>query len=120
MRTALVMAVTLAVAVPARAEDWHWTREDVALEAAFVALVAVDWQQTRRWGTQKGFAEMNPLLGESPNRARIDGVCAAAALGHIAVSASLPRSWRRLWFLESFIIEGAVVTRNAVLIGGRF
>lgn len=92
--------------------------EEVALEAAFAGMVAVDYLSTRR-GTAQGLGEMNPLLGPNPSAPALRWAAAGGVATHLAVTALLPARWRRLWQIESLVLYSLVVGRNMVLIEGR-
>ncbi|MBI3936757.1 MAG: hypothetical protein HY323_07250 [Betaproteobacteria bacterium] len=101
MRTILsalaLLALLLALARPAAA--WSpdpWTAEQVALQGAFLGLLAIDAAQTMDFrGARVG--ELNPLLGSHPTDTGIARYFIATALLHGAVSAVLPSSLRTRW-----------------------
>lgn len=114
-RTLIAAMLTLA-ALQTRAAD-PWTRTDAAAEAAFAAIVVVDYAQTR-YAVERGLPEENPLLGTSPGRPRLAASCAAAVAAHALVTWALPREWRPFWHMLSISVEAANVGTNAGVVGG--
>lgn len=94
-----------------------WTSADTAWEAGFAALVLVDYGQTR-WGLERGRSERNPLLGSTPDRAKLSAACLAAVVAHAGVSYLLPRDWRRFWQAFTITAEAAAVGGNVAITGG--
>lgn len=94
MKAAIVVAVMLAAGRTSALDPW--TAGDAAMEAGFIAAVAVDWRQTHQ-ALDAGHRELNPLLGARPSDRRLGLSVMGAALGHAAVSTLLPRKWRRWW-----------------------
>ena len=47
-----------------------WDATEKAMLASYVGLNVIDYGQTR-WGLDHGYLEGNPLIGKSPNRAKI-------------------------------------------------
>jgi hypothetical protein len=69
--------------------------------AASTALIACDWGMTR-WMPQtgayeRGYVELNPLLGRTPSTARVDATFAIALAAHVAAYPLLP-GWARSWW----------------------
>lgn len=87
----------------------------LAAEGAFAALVVADAAGTA-WGLRHGLAEANPILGRRPGPARLAVLAGGGAALHAGVTLLLPRHWRSIWLVESLVLEGVVVGRNAALL----
>ncbi len=115
-------AVVVLLAGPAavRAAD-TWTSGELAVEATFAALVALDYSQTRyalaHPPAMTDTVELNPILPRRPSRATLATACVAAIGVHAAVSHYLPRQWRRAWLVGTVIGEGANVTLTSIVWG---
>jgi len=75
-----------------------WDKSDTYLQAAFLAITFVDWQQTRsiardNWVNEKGekFSEYNPLLGKHPAPEKVDVMIGLGALLHTIIAMALPK-----------------------------
>jgi hypothetical protein len=66
----------------------RWSAPNYAGEGAFVALLAVDWGQTKK--ITRDCVESNPILGRCGHRVPVDVWMPLAALLHLAVSLALP------------------------------
>lgn len=115
IRKLVALAPVLALlfaASPARALD-PWTWQDVAWEAGFAGLVAVDIQQTK-WMLRTNWGEeSNPIYGKHPNNAKLNTVMIGVPLAHAAISALLPAgNWRRGWQCLTFGVEAHTVYRS--------
>jgi hypothetical protein len=93
VRIALALAAAIAL-TPRDARADEWTRADTVTEAAFVAVVLMDWQQTRR------------ALG--------------AVAGHALIARLLPRPYRAGWQYVTIAVEVGAVANNATHVGLRF
>jgi hypothetical protein len=113
---AAAVAAALAVAAPARADEW--TRTDTVLELGLVALSVTDFGQTSWFLSNRPHAyETNPLLGRHPSRARVATFGALGLASHLAVARLLPQPYRRLWQLAGIGVEVDAVTSNAMTFG---
>ena len=68
-RLLLVLVVVL-VSCATMNPKAKWDTTEKAMLVSYVGLNAIDYGQTR-WGLDHGYLEANPLIGKSPNRARI-------------------------------------------------
>jgi hypothetical protein len=96
-----------------------WTKADTLRQGAYLGLLAADWHQTRviataRWmgTTTPRWKEYNPILGEHPDRDKVDRYFAACAVGHTAIAAVLPKKWRAVWQYVGIGVQGIVVVHN--------
>lgn len=103
---------TLLLAAALAADPWY--AGDTARELAFAGLVAADVAQTR-WALDRGWEELNPLLGRRPSRGRLLVAAGAGVVLHAGVAAILPRPWREGWQYVGIAAQGAVVGRGLVL-----
>ena len=114
-----LLAVALLLAAPAASALEPWTSYDTALEVAFAGALVADWLQTRQIARTAdgpgGLEESNPLLGRRPSGPHLGGYFAAAAVGHLAVAAVLPRPWRTVWQATWIGLEGLSIRKNASL-----
>ncbi len=115
MRIALAVAATLALAMPrpAHAADRRWTRPQIAAEATFAALVAVDVVQTR-WALSHDprYFESNPLIGDHPSRMRLSALALSAMVSHALVAHLIPTEYRSGWLAATISVEVAVLGSN--------
>jgi hypothetical protein len=105
---------------PARVER-RLSDGDLAKQAAFLALLAADYGQTR---SIRNFCdgrinctvhETNPLLGKYPSDARARNYFIGAALAHVAITHFISPEHRSAWLNGSIAFEAIVVARNARL-----
>lgn len=117
----LIIALSILTTAPCMAAD-PWSKQDIALEGAVIALLAVDWAQTRYISTHPDqFYERNPLLGEHPSRKNVDLYFAGAVAAHIAITHFLPAIWRPGLQVPLIVLQfGAVTRNNQIGIGMRF
>lgn len=96
----------------AQAQPREWTTEEKAWAAAWLAVRAADWAQTREIARNPDrFWEANPLLGRHPTLGQVNRhFIVSTGLG-LAVAHYLPEH-RKSMFQLWFAIEGAVVLHN--------
>jgi hypothetical protein len=117
LRAMLLAAAIAAVPTSGRAGEWlearQWNARDTVLEGAMLALLVVDWRQTRNIAAHPSlWEETNPILGAHPSAARVDAWFAASAVAHVAAAYVLPPRWRTPFQLLSISAEGLCVSRN--------
>jgi len=90
-----------------------WTKKDIAYEATYQVLHIVDWRQTLGI-TEKPdiYWEMNPILGEHPNRDTVNIYFLASGLGHIFITDLLPQPWRKRWLMFTGFVKIYCVENN--------
>lgn len=109
----LVAILIIAFFAPSSAHGAErWTERDTAVEVAFVAIVAIDYSQTRWTLNQPTGEEYNPLLGKHPSQGRLIAGCLASVGLHAAITHVLPREWRTVWQTISIAVEVANVGMN--------
>lgn len=108
---AVCCAILLLIPRLARASDWDWSFGDYALEAAFLAEVAVDWHQTLNFPPR--IEETNPLLSKHPSSKSINLAMGLGAILHVGVAAALPKPYRIAFQSISVVMEGGMVVNNA-------
>jgi len=86
----------------------RWSATDTAMEITYLSLHLADWAQTR----DTRFAEANPILGPDPSLAKINTYFALTAVGHVAISALLPKCYRHLWQVPWIVAESIVGANN--------
>lgn len=127
--------------VPAAPAGAPWTRTDVALDATFWALFAVDWLQTLEvarhptWTVAlpcsqavgadgslinlpprvvhlDRYTEHNPLLGRHPSVPKVHAYFLAAGLGYVLATRTFLPQWRRGITLTAVSLEALSVNGN--------
>ena len=97
MRVILIAIIVLFCPFSAMAFD-SWSKGDIAREAAWQILHAVDWGQTLDTASQPDkYHEYNPLLGSHPSRRAVNLYMGAGALVHVGITHVLPRYCRPYW-----------------------
>lgn len=89
-----------------------WSKTDLVLEGAFVAVMAVDATQTM--AANSGL-ETNPIMGRSPNATTAMIYFATASIFHAGVAVLLPGKWRNAWQGVWIGAEAIQIWKNAVL-----
>jgi hypothetical protein len=113
----LIVAIALVCSLTERARAEEWTTYDTTLELTLTAIAVVDYGQTRWFLANTPLVEMNPLLGERPNRESMLLFGGAALLGHAAIARLLPNPYRRAWQHAAICLWAANISRNATAIG---
>lgn len=113
----LAFIFLLLTARPAVALD-PLTSADVAGEAAFASLVAVDVMQTRWFLTHPGYEELNPILGSNPSAAKLYLGALGGVVLHAGVTKLLPAKYRPLWRHVSLAVQTGFVGNNIGVTGG--
>jgi len=91
MRTLALLLLAACVSI-ARADDW--STADTVRQGALTALLVADWAQTRWIVKNPGDVhERNLILGPHPSTGQVNNYFAMVAVGHAAVSYTLPRDW---------------------------
>jgi hypothetical protein len=107
----LILIASPALAEYKFAQDWHW--QDIVLEGAFAAEVAVDLGQTLYIEEHpKEYYELNPFLPRHPTKDQVWGACIIGAGLHAIVSMALPKKYRTWWQGTTIVLEGANIVRN--------
>ncbi len=101
-----------------------WTATDTAVQAAFVAITIIDWEQTRTFTCDQDNDyhkdETSPLLGDHPSKQKIDLVFGAGILAHTAIAYLLPHPYRTYWQSFWIGVETEAVYSNYYKAGIRF
>jgi len=88
-----------------------WTKTDKAMEGVYMALHAMDWNQTRNADWDK-FYEKNPILGSAPSKLKTDLYFLTTGLLHPLVTHILPQEWRVYWQSITIGMEVYTVGNN--------
>lgn len=79
------------------------------LLATSTAAIACDWGMTRwmpRTGAyEKGFAELNPIMGRNPSLTQIDVVFASLLIANVASNWVLPRWAKAVLYTTTTVVE---------------
>ena len=94
--------------VPAKTHADTWTTTDTVVETGCIALFLVDWQQT----LDRRYQESNPLLGNHPSTAAVDGYFLAVTSAQVVAARLLPSPWRSVFQGITIGIEGRSVVNN--------
>jgi hypothetical protein len=106
-----IILVFLIIPISSTAAD-KWSNQDIALETTWQMLHLIDWGTTLDIAGHPDRYELNPILGEHPDRGTIHAYMAAGALLHLAVTHLLPSEYRP-WFQGITIgISGICVGKN--------
>ena len=73
-----------------------FTLRDWILQGVYTIVTCIDWAQTKK-GTENGYREGNPLLGERPSQQKIDTMIGLCILAHAGITYALPRNIRPIW-----------------------
>lgn len=116
------IAITVAGCCPHAIMSDRWHR---ATLASSTALIACDWGMTR-WmpktgAYERGYVELNPLLGRRPSATTIDVVFILAITANVAAYPYLPKWARAWWYTTATALEvGNVLTFNPSGVCGDF
>ncbi len=110
-------AVLFLLASPALGADrYTWTKQDTFVQGAFLALVFVDWQQTREFTSDRckypTKYETNPLMHNHPTAREVNIVVFGSVVVHTAVAYLLPRPYRTIWQSFWIGVEAEAVYSN--------
>ena len=92
-----------------------WSKQDIALEAAYMLVTAADMAQTLQIKDHPGMIETNPLMGEHPTDGRIYSHFATCAVLHVLAVDLLPSKYRGMFQMLGIGFESAVVYHNNTL-----
>ena len=109
LRAALAITLLL-LATPAHAE---WRAQDTQRQAAYLTLHAIDWRQTRTIADEDYCDEVNPALGNCPDRSSVDQYFIATAMLHTMVSYALPPRYRASFQYLTIGVQAGAVSHNA-------
>lgn len=108
------LALTLALASPGASAEL--SNAELGRQLAYSAVHLADWAQTRTIAADPArWHERNPILGPHPRAVEVNRYFAATLAAHWAITCSLPPSWRKPWQEGTFVLELAIVHRNARL-----
>lgn len=86
--------------------------KDKLLLGTTVALLAVDWLQTRYIVESEHFYEKNPILGKNPSKNEVNIYFAAVTAGIVAVSYMLPSDYRKSVLTGVILLQSVTVIKN--------
>ena len=91
-----------------------WSTADTYRQSGVVALMGIDWAQTRKIAQNPDkYSEMNPVLGSHPSTEKVDAYFLTCAAAHTVVSMVLPPEYRVLWQYIWIGLEAGTVAHNA-------
>lgn len=92
-----------------------WSKNDTILEAMSLALIAVDWGQTRniaknpqRWRESWN----STILGQHPSLGTVNLNCAVILVAHPIIARILPKKPRRIFQFITIGVEAGAVSNN--------
>lgn len=96
-----------------------WTKTDTALELVSMGLLAEDMHQTNGFtvGNDKGYYEMNPLIGHHPTHQMVNTWFISWIVFHPVVSCALPPTARHIWQGVTIVTEAPTILHNKNLTG---
>lgn len=101
----------ISFAAPVLAAD-PWTTEEIVLEVAFQAVLAIDWAQTHEIVDRPDKREHNPILGPYPSHRKADELILVASLSHILGTHYLSSKYRKWWIAAWIGVELIAVNYN--------
>lgn len=108
-----LVIILMALALLGGCSQHKWTKKDIAMEATWQAVHAIDYAQTRYIAAHPDeYYEMNPLLGEHPSEQEVIAWFAAGAVVHALVTDYLPPKYRPAWQVITFGISAGCVGNN--------
>jgi len=111
----LILALTILLLPNNAGAADIWSKEDIALEAVSMGLIAVDWGQTRDIALRKRgeFREtQNIFLARHPSEGAVNAYFISYLIFHPAITYILPKKYRP-WFQAITIgIETQAVIHN--------
>ena len=113
MKLALPFSLLLLAATAsgsATAQD-SWTTPQVALEAADLGVIFVDYHQTQKIREFPGLYETNPLLGSHPSEPKVKNYFALSIIGQYFLADALSPSVRT-GFLSGILGMEIIVTEK--------
>ena len=105
--------MTAPYAVPAP-EPPRWTLLDKGIAAGSGMGLLADWLQTQN-SRQRGFGEMNPILGSHPSSGAVNAYFGLLMAGQLLGNAKLSPTLRRLMNVGILAAEVPTVLRNRSL-----
>jgi hypothetical protein len=112
----IISALLLTLSLQANAYDDSFTNDfdktDIAREAVFLTLMAVDYKQTLDIKNNPNMWEQNPLLGKHPSDKKIKTYFVATSLAHVGIAMILPKEHREVWQYVGIALEALVVIHN--------
>lgn len=90
-----------------------WTKDQIYLQGIATTLKVIDWGQTLDIADKPDrYTEINPLIGEKPDRSRVNKYFACSAVSQVLITHLLPFKWRKYWIGSNIIISGILVGRS--------
>lgn len=90
-----------------------WNAADTYRQSGVVALMTVDWAQTRKIAKNPDrYSENNPILGSHPSTGEVDAYFLTCAVAHTAVAMALPPKYREWWQYVFIGVEAVAVGHN--------
>jgi hypothetical protein len=87
-----------------------WSRQDVAMQAAFFAVGTLDWYQSQQFATN--CAELNPIMGPCGDRVPVGIYFPVTFAVHGAIAAALPERWRTAFQAFTIGMESSMIVMN--------
>ncbi len=107
----LILALLL-VSSSVFAQPREWTTEEKTWAAAWLAVRAADWAQTREIARNPDrYWEVNPLIGRHPTLGQVNRFFVVSTALGLAAGHYLPE-YRKSMYQFWFAIEGAAVLHN--------
>ena len=106
MKKLIIVVALVFIATPAFAGEYHftWDEDNTKLHYGVTAVLLVDMLQTLD-NVDKGWPEINPILGEYPNKKEVYGYFAASYLVITALTYALPSKWSHMLQAGTITVE---------------
>ncbi len=92
-----------------------FSTQDTVLQTISQGLLIGDWSQTLDIKNHPGMHEINPILGEHPSNAAVNGYFAVSVAANQAVANCLEGSSRTYFQTGIIILESMAVSNNHAL-----
>ena len=90
-----------------------WTKSQAIAQGAVTLLSVIDWGQSLDIADNPDqYREINPALGDHPDRGRVNLYFACSILIKAVVTWLLPSKWRKYWLGGNIAASGYLVEHN--------
>lgn len=92
----------------------EWSKNEIGLQALSTGLQVVDWGMTLDIVDRgdENYWEINPILGEHPDRGKVNTYFALSIVSNILIAHILPSDWRKVWLGGRIMVSGYLIDRN--------
>ena len=114
-KTLIALILILFFSTPVLSDEWFpsWTKEEILLQSAALALKTIDYGQTRYISQHPEYHEMNPLMSSHPSLDEVNQYFLITAILQVAIAYALPHKWRKYWIGTQILVSGGFVLYNS-------